>query len=85
MLRLIPLSYIRSTHKTPAMTNLFEPFTPALFQQQTGLDARDNEAIYFRWVNSQINNANYQNMKEMSLSLKEILRLLNDDVTVSPK
>ena len=37
------------------MTQLFEPFTPELFKQQTGLDAMDNEAIYIRWVNSQIN------------------------------
>ena len=67
------------------MTQLFEPFTPELFRQQTGLDAKDNEAIYIRWVNSQINYANYQNMKEMSISLKEILRLLNEEVKISGK
>jgi hypothetical protein len=61
------------------MTQLFEPFTPELFKQQTGLDARDNEAIYVRWVNSQINYANYQNMKEMTSSLKEIIRLLKEN------
>ena len=58
------------------MSSLFEPFTPELFKQQTGLDAQDNEAIYIRWVNSQINYANYQNMKEMTNSLKEIISLL---------
>jgi hypothetical protein len=61
------------------MTQLFEPFTPELFKKQTGLDAHDNEAVYIRWVNSQINYANYQNMKEMTASLKEIIRLLNEN------
>jgi hypothetical protein len=58
------------------MTKLFEPFTPQLFKEQTGLEANDNEAIYIRWVNSQINYANYLNMKEMTESLKEIIQLL---------
>ena len=61
------------------MTNHFEPFTPQLFQQQTGLEAHHNEAIYLRWVNSQINYANYQHMKEMTSSLKEIIRLLQEN------
>lgn len=61
------------------MTHLFEPFTPDLFQKQTGLIAQDNEAVYLRWVNSQINYANYQNMKEMTISLKEIIRLLQEN------
>jgi hypothetical protein len=60
------------------MTQLFEPFTPELFKQQTGLEAGDNEAIYLRWVNSQINYANYQNMKAMNESLKEIISLLKE-------
>lgn len=60
------------------MTHLFEPFTPELFKQQTGLNAHENEAIYLRWVNSQINYANYQNMKEMNVSLREIIALLKD-------
>jgi hypothetical protein len=60
------------------MTHLFEPFTPELFKQQTGMNAHDNEAIYLRWVNSQINYANYQNMKAMNDSLKEIISLLKD-------
>jgi hypothetical protein len=67
------------------MTQFFEPFTPELFQKHTGLDARDNEAIYIRWVNSQINYANYQNMREMSISLKEIIRLLNEDARITSK
>jgi len=58
------------------MTHHFEPFTPELFKQQTGLDAFENEAIYLRWVNSQVNYANYLNMKEMTASLKEIVSLL---------
>ena len=61
------------------MAQLFEPFTPELFKQQTGLDAKDNEAIYLRWVNTQINYANFLNMKDMNQSLKEIIRLLNND------
>ena len=58
------------------MTHLFEPFTPELFWQQTGLDATQNEAIYTRWVNTQINFANYKSMQEMTSSLKEIIELL---------
>lgn len=60
------------------MTHLFEPFTPEQFKKYTGLDAQDNEAIYLRWVNSQINYANYQSMKEMNDSLKEIIQLLKE-------
>lgn len=58
------------------MTHHFEPFTPESFKQQTGLDAFENEAIYLRWVNSQVNYANYLTMKEMTASLKEIVNLL---------
>ena len=61
------------------MTHHFEPFTPELFKQQTGLNAFDNEAIYVRWVNTQINYANYQAMKEMTTSLKEIIGLLTEN------
>ena len=58
------------------MTPPFEPFTPELFRQQTGLDAAQNEAIYIRWINTQINFANYKSMNEMTASLKEIIELL---------
>lgn len=67
------------------MTHLYEPFTPDLFKKQTGLNAMDNEAIYIRWVNSQINYANYQNTCEMSNSLREILKILKEDQTISPR
>lgn len=67
------------------MTHLFEPFTPELFKQQTGLNAHENEAIYLRWVNTQINYANYQNMKEMNVSLKEIIDLLKDGALENEK
>lgn len=67
------------------MTHFFEPFTPELFKQQTGLDAHDNEAIYLRWVNSQINYANYQNMRAMNESLKEIIALLKEGVLEGEK
>lgn len=59
------------------MTHPFEPFTPELFRQETGLNADENEAVYIRWVNTQINYANYQAMREMTHSLKEIIRLLS--------
>ena len=59
------------------MNHIFEPFTPETFRQQTGMDAHENEAIYLRWVNVQINYANYLNMQEMNHSLKEIIHLLN--------
>jgi hypothetical protein len=58
------------------MSSPFSPFTPELFKQHTGLDAQENEAIYVRWVNTQINYANFQNMKEMTASLKQIITLL---------
>ncbi|HVF80593.1 MAG TPA: hypothetical protein VM884_01595 [Flavisolibacter sp.] len=60
------------------MTHLFEPFTPEVFKQQTGLNAIDNDAVYLRWVNSQINYANYQQMQDMNTSLKEIISLLKE-------
>jgi len=61
------------------MSQFFEPFTPDLFKEQTGLNAHENEAIYIRWVNSKINYANYQNMKAMNESLQEIIRLLKEN------
>lgn len=60
------------------MINHFEPFTPEMFQRETGLVAFDNEAIYLRWVNTHINYANYQNLREMTGSLKEIISLLKE-------
>lgn len=67
------------------MAHHFEPFTPALFTEQTGLNAADNEAIYIRWVNTQINYANYQSMREMTASLKEIVERLKDPSLVSDR
>jgi hypothetical protein len=68
------------------MTQPFEPFTPEAFQQQTGMNAHENEAVYIRWVNTQINYANFQAMREMTQSLKEIIRLLNENnFTLSKK
>lgn len=64
------------------MTQLFEPFTPEEFKKATGLNATDNEAIYVRWVNTQINYATYQSMQEMTASLKIIISLLKEN---SPK
>jgi hypothetical protein len=58
------------------MTHLYQPFTPEVFKQQTGLNALENEAIYLRWVNSQINYATYRLLQEMNISLKEIIGLL---------
>lgn len=58
------------------MPHRYEPFTPEAFKKETGMEAGDNEAIYLRWVNTQINYANYQCMREMSDSLKHIRELL---------
>jgi hypothetical protein len=51
----------------------------------TGMNAHENEAIYLRWVNSQINYANYENMQEMNRSLKEIISLLREGALVNVK
>ncbi|HEX2532774.1 MAG TPA: hypothetical protein VHK69_03505 [Chitinophagaceae bacterium] len=61
------------------MTHLYEPFTPELFRQQTGLNAADNEAIYLRWVNTNLNYATYRSMQEMTESLREIIGLLKEN------
>ena len=61
------------------MTHLFEPFTPDEFKRATGLNAIDNEAIYIRWVNTQINYATYKSMQEMTESLKTIITLLKEN------
>lgn len=60
------------------MTRHFEPFTPEVFKKETGLDALDNEAIYIRWVNTQINYANYLQMQEMNELLKAIISILKE-------
>lgn len=60
------------------MTHLFAPFTPEHFAKETGLQAHENEAVYLRWVNSQINYANFLQMQEMNRSLKEIISLLKE-------
>ena len=61
------------------MTHQLEPFTAEEFKKSTGLNASDNEAIYLRWVNTQINYATYQTMQEMTKSLKVIIELLQED------
>jgi hypothetical protein len=61
------------------MTHQLEPFTPEEFKKITGLNAADNEAIYLRWVNTQINYATYQTMQEMTKSLKVIIDLLKEN------
>lgn len=62
------------------MTHHFKPFTTELFKQQTCLDAQENEAIYIRWANTQINYANYLSMQQMTDSLQEIIALLKQSV-----
>jgi hypothetical protein len=82
---IIPFLHCKAPNKL-TMTQPFEPFTPEAFQQQTGMNAHDNEAVYVRWVNTQINYANFQAMREMTQSLKEIIRLLNENnFTLSKK
>ena len=60
------------------MNHLFTPFTPERFKLETGLNAHENEAVYLRWVNSQINYANYMQMQEMNTSLRQIIELLKE-------
>lgn len=68
------------------MTNFFEPFTPEAFKLHTGLTALDNEAVYLRWVNTQLNYANYKQMQSMNTSLKEIIGLLKEgDMAVAKR
>ena len=64
------------------MSHQFEPFTTEIFRQQTGLNALENEAIYIRWVNTQINYANYVQMQAMNESLKQIIELLREGALV---
>ena len=64
------------------MTGLFHPFTTDQFKQETGLEASENEAIYFRWVNAQMNYANYQNLQQMKDLLKELTQILKQDITI---
>ena len=65
------------------MIHHFEPFTVEAFKQQTGLNAFENEAIYIRWVNTQINYANYLQMQAMNESLQEIISILKEGALVS--
>jgi hypothetical protein len=67
------------------MTHHLEPFTPDEFKKLTGLNASDNEAIYLRWVNTQINYATYLSMQEMTKSLKIITDLLKQNAPVEEK
>ena len=67
------------------MAHQLEPFTPEEFKKATGLNAGDNEAIYLRWVNTQINYATYLSMQEMSKSLKLIIDLLKENALSEEK
>ena len=67
------------------MSHQLEPFTPEEFKKITGLNAADNEAIYLRWVNTQINYATYQSMQEMTKSLKVIIDLLKENSVLEEK
>ena len=67
------------------MTNHYEPFTPSLFRQLTGLDAQDNEAVYLRWVNAQINHANFLHLQAMTDALREIVSYLRQHSVVFEK
>ena len=64
------------------MIHQFEPFTPENFHRQTGLNAFENEAVFVRWVNTQINYANYVQMQVMNESLKEIIAILKEGAMV---
>lgn len=67
------------------MTHQLEPFTAEEFKKATGLNASDNEAIYLRWVNTQINYATYLSMQEMTKSLKIIIHLLQQNAPLEEK
>jgi hypothetical protein len=54
------------------MSHSYEPFTPLEFRKATGLNASENEAIYMRWLNVQINYANLQALQEINLTLQEL-------------
>jgi hypothetical protein len=85
------LDFAQPTHslfilsKLLTMTNHYEPFTPSLFKQLTGLEARDNEAVYLRWVNAQINHANFCYLQDMTESLREIVQYLREHTVVFDK
>jgi hypothetical protein len=70
-------------YQAKSMNRQFEPFTPESFKQHTGLNAFENEAIYVRWVNTQINYANYLQMQMMNTSLQEIISFLKEGAMVS--
>lgn len=67
------------------MSRFFEPFTPEVFQQQTGMNALENEAVYLRWVNTQINYTNYKQMQDLNESMKQVLHLLQLQVEGATK
>jgi hypothetical protein len=67
---------------TTSMMHQFQPFTADAFNQQTGLNAFENEAIFIRWVNTQINYANFVQMQAMNESLKEIVSILKEGAFV---
>jgi len=73
------INYIRNEHQTKSMNHFFEPFTPEAFKQHTGLTASENEAVYVRWVNTQINYANYVQMQQLNSSLNDIIDILKRD------
>ncbi len=64
------------------MTEPFHPFTTKQFKQETGLEASENEAIYIRWLNAQMNYANYQNLQQMKDLLLELTDILKQDITI---
>lgn len=68
--------WVKFVENTQDMTYLFEPFTPEAFKELTGLNAYENEAIYLRWVNTQVNYANYLQMQAMNASLNDMIQLL---------
>jgi hypothetical protein len=64
------------TIKMIFMNPQFAPFTPDAFQEATGLNAEENEAIYIRWVNTQLNYASFHQLQEMNATLKEIVKII---------
>ena len=65
--------------------SMFEPFTPEAFRKETGMEASENEAIYIRWVNTQINYANYHHLRDMADSFRELLDRMKEPALAERK
>lgn len=56
----------------------FHPFTQDAFHKQTGLNAKEHEGVYLRWVNVQLNYQNFLAMRNMSEQLQQIVQWMKE-------